>query len=192
MTVEEAFFVACDTVNTSESESVMNQSLSKQRANCRQTVNRVLTCQNAALRGFAKSAKAECADLPTEAERGNCEQDVRQQLHVDLNYQAERIAARDACDEVIADAAAGGCPVCPNGIKELREVCDDGNFNNADTCTTACQRHAICGDAILDPGEQCDRGSDNGKENINCTVNCVRLPCMCPTPTPTTSPTPAP
>jgi cysteine-rich repeat protein len=115
---------------------------------------------------------------------------VRQQLHIDLNYQAERIAARDDCDAVIADAAAGGCPVCPNGIKELREVCDDGNFSNADTCTNSCRRRAICGDGIVDPGEQCDDGNQSDKDN--CHPICTRLPPQCPTASPDPTPTPAP
>ncbi len=43
------------------------------------------------------------------------------------------------------------------------ELCDDGNSTGDDGCNPSCSSSGVCGNAILDPGEQCDYGpSFNG------------------------------
>jgi hypothetical protein len=61
------------------------------------------------------------------------------------------------------------------------EVCDDGNMDNSDDCTTMCLA-AACGDGFLQMGEECD-GDDFGGEtcmtqgfnagDIACTMDCA-------------------
>jgi len=48
-----------------------------------------------------------------------------------------------------------------------------------------------CGDGVLDPGEQCERGKEC-PEGMFCTINCTCRPFATLTPTPTPSPTPTP
>ena len=51
---------------------------------------------------------------------------------------------------------------CGDGKVDQGESCDDGNRNNNDACTNACQVN-ICGDGIINAGaEQCDLGTQNG------------------------------
>ena len=49
--------------------------------------------------------------------------------------------------------------VCGNGTREGAETCDDGNTDAGDGCGTFCQVELIlCGNAVIDTGEQCDSG----------------------------------
>jgi fibro-slime domain-containing protein len=63
--------------------------------------------------------------------------------------------------------------VCPNGIKEGIEQCDDGNYDMGDGCTPFCQKEPVCpsaggactsscGDEMRLPGgtEECDDGNN--------------------------------
>ena len=67
--------------------------------------------------------------------------------------------------------------VCGNGIPEMDEACDDGNFDQTDGCTNACEL-AVCGDGILrtdvaegeDAWEQCDDG--NAIQDDGCRDDC--------------------
>jgi TQXA domain-containing protein len=63
-------------------------------------------------------------------------------------------------------------PQCGNGVTEPGEQCDDGNQNNNDNCTNACQNKR-CGDGFQQPGEQCDDGNQNQNDACknNCTLN---------------------
>ena len=49
---------------------------------------------------------------------------------------------------------------CGDGVRDTDEVCDDGNANNGDLCTSSCQE-AFCGDGFRQSaaGEQCDDGN---------------------------------
>jgi len=59
---------------------------------------------------------------------------------------------------------------CGNGVLESGEQCDDGNADNGDGCTSACQ-NARCGDAFTWRGhEDCDDGNIN--PNDACTNTC--------------------
>jgi len=68
-----------------------------------------------------------------------------------------------------ADASSGG-PTCGNGILEDGELCDDGNADDSDACTTSCVP-AKCGDGVLQVPEECDEGVDNGP-GMACTIVC--------------------
>ncbi len=59
---------------------------------------------------------------------------------------------------------------CGDGTKNVGEACDDGNFNNADTCTNTCHKPTGCGDGIVEAGEQCDDG--NLDANDGCSATC--------------------
>lgn len=66
-------------------------------------------------------------------------------------------------------------PVCPNGVAELGEQCDDGNTTDTDGCTNSCLL-ASCGDGVVQAtaGEQCDLGGQNSNTGA-CTMFC-KLP----------------
>ncbi len=54
-------------------------------------------------------------------------------------------------------------PACGDGILTAPEQCDDGNTVAGDGCSATCQietaANAVCGNAILEPGETCDIGA---------------------------------
>lgn len=61
-------------------------------------------------------------------------------------------------------------PMCGNGVVEGDEECDDGNFENDDTCLMNCT-NAWCGDGfLLDGVESCDDG--NGLDHDGCPTTC--------------------
>ena len=73
--------------------------------------------------------------------------------------------------------------VCGDGIVQGGETCDDGNVNNGDGCSSACQVQAgftcsgspsvcntICGDGIKAGAEGCDDG--NNTNGDGCTATC--------------------
>ncbi len=66
------------------------------------------------------------------------------------------------------DAPSGA--VCPNGVTEGAEECDDNNTTNTDDCTGIC-RFNVCGDTFLDlTGPRTDTCDDG---NMSDTDNCV-------------------
>ena len=65
-------------------------------------------------------------------------------------------------------------PVCGNGVVEGAEKCDDGNTDDADDCTAACEA-ARCGDGIVQPGEACDDGNTDDADD--CTATCQASAC---------------
>ncbi|MEM6991022.1 MAG: DUF4215 domain-containing protein [Myxococcota bacterium] len=62
--------------------------------------------------------------------------------------------------------------VCGDGVLNLDEDCDDGNFDNTDDCTEHCLAPA-CGDGFVQPSnnETCDDG--NQTEGDGCNADCV-------------------
>lgn len=70
--------------------------------------------------------------------------------------------AIDHCSGTGAGASAciGTGSVCGNGTLNTTcgEQCDDGNVISGDRCSATCQVEAVCGNGILESGEQCDGG----------------------------------
>lgn len=59
--------------------------------------------------------------------------------------------------------------LCGNGVRELREHCDDGNDDNMDGCNVLCQ-FPYCGNGVREHGEECD---DGPTENVTgCSDDC--------------------
>jgi cysteine-rich repeat protein len=64
---------------------------------------------------------------------------------------------------------------CGDGVVDFIEQCDDGNEDDTDTCTNACQT-ALCGDGIVHAGaEECDDGNVQGSDG--CTSDCILERC---------------
>ncbi len=64
-------------------------------------------------------------------------------------------------------------PVCPNGVTESGEECDDNNTTPCDGCSASCTREA-CGNAMLEC-EACDDG--NLTDGDGCDANCTPTGC---------------
>jgi cysteine-rich repeat protein len=65
-------------------------------------------------------------------------------------------------------------PECGNGVLESGEECDDGNQDNTDACTNACEP-ATCSDGFVQMGvEDCDEG---GVQTADCEATCTRTRC---------------
>lgn len=70
----------------------------------------------------------------------------------------------------------GGSSVCGNGVREGTELCDDGDTNELNGCTTACTfsvPSGYCGDGTTNGSEVCDDGnfvSGDGCES-DCTAS---------------------
>ncbi len=65
--------------------------------------------------------------------------------------------------------------LCGNDITENPyEACDDGNRLNGDGCSSICQVE-ICGNAVLDYGEECDDGNINSDDS--CSDSCLLENC---------------
>ena len=65
---------------------------------------------------------------------------------------------------------------CGNGELDTGEACDDGNREDGDVCTNACEV-ARCGDGVLHVGvEACDDGADNSDTGA-CTSDCEEARC---------------
>jgi cysteine-rich repeat protein len=71
-------------------------------------------------------------------------------------------------------SSTGAAPVCGDTVIDPGEECDDGNQDDADTCTNAC-KNAVCGDGILGPGEACDDGNQDDADT--CTNACAAASC---------------
>jgi cysteine-rich repeat protein len=73
-------------------------------------------------------------------------------------------------DDGLAPPVEGA--ICGNGIAEAGEGCDDGDRDDRDACTNACQP-ARCGDGVTRRGvEDCDDG--NAVNDDGCTARCLR------------------
>src|ERR1044071_10210837 len=80
---------------------------------------------------------------------------------------------------------------CGDGIVDENkgEVCDDGNISDGDTddagvftpdeCSHDCKSNQLCGNSIVDKGEDCDLGSDNGSPTSTCDNKCHKVSRVC-------------
>ncbi len=65
--------------------------------------------------------------------------------------------------------------VCGDAVVQADEQCDDGNTDDTDACTSACEP-ATCGDGIIWAGEEtCDDG--NTANNDGCSASCQLEDC---------------
>lgn len=71
--------------------------------------------------------------------------------------------------------------ICGDGLLLVgHEICDEGDANSDDygaTCGADCKPGARCGDNLVQPGEECDHGPDNGaprgdRQVIGCDMDC--------------------
>ncbi|RYE92753.1 MAG: DUF4215 domain-containing protein, partial [Myxococcales bacterium] len=96
-----------------------------------------------------------------------------------------QVDASEACDQGPDNGkgygfCSAGCqlgPRCGDGVITDTEGCDDGNLNgtSGSKCSETCQPK--CGNAALDPGEQCDLGKDqNTGAYGTCKANCSLAP----------------
>ncbi len=62
---------------------------------------------------------------------------------------------------------------CGNGIRDPDEVCDDGNRESGDGCSSDCRSNEQCGDSEANPflGEECDDG--NRIDHDGCSSTCL-------------------
>jgi fibro-slime domain-containing protein len=85
-------------------------------------------------------------------------------------------------------------PLCGDGKLTGTEVCDDGNVNNGDGCASTCLVEAgatcdmsqpsvctvsMCGNMVVEAGESCDKGPDNGLffgDATGCSKTCTMEP----------------
>jgi len=80
--------------------------------------------------------------------------------------------------------------VCGNNVIEAGEQCDDGNIDDGDGCSSACQteqQQPACGNGIIEAGEQCDDGANNGQPLDSCSSDCQQQQPVCDQPITLTS-----
>jgi len=65
------------------------------------------------------------------------------------------------CGNDIVENAQTGKPNCS-------EECDDGNWDNGDGCDWECKLEAVCGNGVVEPGEQCEPPNEG-----NCNADCI-------------------
>ncbi|MBI2083622.1 MAG: DUF4215 domain-containing protein [Deltaproteobacteria bacterium] len=84
------------------------------------------------------------------------------------------ISYYDATNKDLKYATNAG--ICGNQVLELPEGCDDGNTNNGDSCSAACEQESEsgprCGNATVEIGESCDDG--NAVSEDGCSASCQR------------------
>ncbi len=91
---------------------------------------------------------------------------------------------------------AEDAPKCGNNKQEYLEVCDDGNEENDDQCSSDCRNSCeapkfwdgkeckspetapVCGNSVIESGEQCDDGNTNNGDG--CSASCtIEVPLTC-------------
>lgn len=60
-------------------------------------------------------------------------------------------------------------------------VGEDGIFNHAGGTEGKTKGTSLCGDGVLNTGEECDAGEDNGSTDSDCNLECVLTIMMLPT-----------
>jgi fibro-slime domain-containing protein len=97
------------------------------------------------------------------------------------------VAGTEVCDDGKNNGSYGGCmpgcmafaPRCGDSHIDTAdgEQCDDGVENGAtgDKCSATCK--LLCGDGVIEAGEECDRGSANNTGGYGgCNPNCTLAP----------------
>ena len=94
------------------------------------------------------------------------------------------VGCDEACDDgpdnsdVVQGACRTDCSLagCGDSVVDytLSEQCDDGNLEDGDGCSAACQLEPLgadCGDGAQDPLEVCDDGNSDNSDSCNPTCN---------------------
>lgn len=112
-----------------------------------------------------------CFDAPPRIEDEDTTGDLTDSMTVET-----ATGTNGTADSTTVDTAGSTSPddtgetesVCPNGVVEQGEECDDGNNLNTDGCTNACT-NPICGDSITLTGiEECDDAGESRSCNSDC------------------------
>lgn len=130
--------------------------------------------------GFLNLPDEECDDHNT-TDGDGCSANCEAEGCGDGVVQAETGETCDDANEINTDA-------CPNGCREARcgdgvvwqgvETCDDGVLNGQPgRCAAGCAGMvaAVCGNRVLEGGEQCDDGNSTGGDG--CNANCAIEAC---------------
>ena len=87
---------------------------------------------------------------------------------------------REECEPPGTTECNGGCLMaarCGNRVVEGFEACDDGNRRDCDECRGDCTRpDAICGDGIIECGEDCEGNADPCEDDEICDEDCDCVP----------------
>ncbi|MFC1609835.1 DUF4215 domain-containing protein [Myxococcota bacterium] len=96
-------------------------------------------------------------------------------LVIDMDEGA-RCDGPDQCPEgyrCINDRCKESGPKCGDYVVDGAELCDDGNTEDGDGCSSNCKSDEVCGNGVVDDvvGEVCDEGDLNGTYD-HCTADC--------------------
>jgi cysteine-rich repeat protein len=124
------------------------------------------------------------SDTTPDACRTSCQKAGCGDGIVDSTEQCDQGAANS---DTTPDACRKTCknPHCGDGVKDSNEACDTALPG---PCSPNCRSDLSCGNAILDPGEGCDCGTNplalpigcngiNGPAPAKCSANCVSNTC---------------
>jgi cysteine-rich repeat protein len=87
----------------------------------------------------------------------------------------------DLCPNIPGQIENRGCPSIPSNIDtctttDITPTCGNGIINEEETCINCPEDvgvcTSICGNGKVEPGEDCDDGTDNGK-NGKCSTLCT-------------------
>jgi cysteine-rich repeat protein len=95
----------------------------------------------------------------------SCRQEVCGNGIVDPGEQCDAAGDSATCDRDCTPAACGDLHV----NAQAGEQCDDGNRVSGDGCSSTCKLE-VCGNGIVDPGEQCDAAGDSATCDSDCTI----------------------
>lgn len=83
-----------------------------------------------------------------------------------------RCLSNETCGNGVIDVERVPVEVLVDGVLQtvlILEMCDDGNLEVGDSCGATCQIE-LCGNGIIDPGEECD--DDNTVGGDGCSAGC--------------------
>lgn len=94
-------------------------------------------------------------------------------LHACIKPQTEVCPSGRVCPDGLKCAASQDVCIntdCGDGITQSGEVCDDGNVQSGDGCSSDCGSDESCGNGKVDHEEVCDDG--NTMSGDNCSADC--------------------